>query len=245
MAVLWAVAGLIVGSFLNLLIYRLPRLEKLAAPVRCPYCRVQRPFYSQSALLSSLLGTKGKCAVCGAPADKRAVTVEIATGMAFWLLFLRFGVSPRLLMYSLYTCFLVVVFTIDWQHRLILNRVTYPGILLSILLTPLLSEIDPPRVLLGLAVGGVIFGLLYGGGYLLYRQEVLGLGDVKLAMLLGAMVGFPTIVMALLMGSLFGAVAAVAMLISRRRSSHDFMPYGTAMCLGAFLTFFIDASYFS
>ena len=240
MAILWTLTGLVAGSFLNLLIYRLPRLEKLAAPPHCPHCRAQRPFYFQSALLSFLLGSRGRCSGCGAPTDKRAVAAEVATGMAFWLLFLRFDTSPKLLLYSLYTCFLVVVFFIDWEHRLILNRVTYPGIVLSLLLTPFFAEMDPAMVLLGLVIGGITFGTLYGGGHLIYRQEVLGLGDVKLAMLLGAMLGFPAIVAALLMGSFFGAVAAVAMLAGRRRSGHDFMPYGTAMCLGAFMAFFAD-----
>ncbi len=243
MAVLWALAGLIVGALLNLLIYRLPRLEKLAAPVHCPQCRVRRPLYSQSALLSALLGARGKCGGCGAHPDRRAIAAEVATGVAFWLLFLRFGATPRLLLYSLYTCFLVVVFFIDWQHRLILNRVTYPGMLLALLLTPLLSQVGALMAVLGLAVGGITFGLLYAGGYLLYRQEVLGLGDVKLAMLLGAMLGFPAIIVALLMGSFFGAAAAVAMLATRRRSGHDFMPYGTAMCLGAFVAFLMDSGY--
>ena len=240
MALLWALVGLLVGSFLSLAIYRLPRLEKLTAPVVCPRCHVRMPVYARSALLAYLLGSRGRCGGCDAAPSWQAIAAELATGIAFWLLFLRFGPSPRLLLTSLYTCVMVVVFFIDWEHRLILNRITYPGILLSILLTPILSQVTPTMTLLGVGIGGLAFGLLYVVGYLVYRQEVLGMGDVKLAMLLGAMTGFPAIVVALLLGSLVGAVVAVAMLASRRRSSRDFMPYGTAMCIGAFVTFLID-----
>ncbi len=96
--------------------------------------------------------------------------------------------------------------------------------------------------LLGVAIGGLTFGGLYVAGLFVSRQEVLGLGDVKLALLLGAMMGFPTIMVALLLGSFFGALAAVALLVSRKGSSRDYMPYGTALCLGAFVAFFVDAS---
>ncbi len=240
MAVLWGLVGLVVGSVLNLLIYRLPRLEKLAAPIQCPKCRVRRPFYTQSAVLALLLGRRGRCGGCDAGPDRLALLAEVATGIAFYLLFLRFGPTPSLLLYSLYTSLLVMVFFIDWQHRLIPNRITYPGLILALLLTPLLSPVTLSMTLLGMAIGGLSFGLLYAGGYLLYRQEVLGLGDVKLATMLGAMMGFPGIMAALLFGSFLGAVAAVALLISRRSSGRDFMPYGTALCLGAFAALLLD-----
>ena len=241
MAALWALVGMVVGSLLSLLVHRLPRMEKLAAPVYCPHCHVRRPIYAQSALLLLLLGARGRCGGCGAYPDRLALVVEVSTAGAFWLLFLRFGPSQALLLTSLYASFLIVVFFIDWQHRLIPNRVTYPGVIVGILLTPALSPVTLRMALLGVLVGAGAFGLLYGGGYLVYRQEVLGMGDVKLAAMLGAMVGFPAIVLALLLGSFVGAVSAAVMLLTRRGSGHEYMPYGTSMCLGAFASFFADA----
>ncbi len=243
MALLWAMVGLIVGPFLNLAIYRLPRLERLAAPLECPHCRVRRPLYAQSALLSRLMGPRGRCRGCGASPEGWTVAVELVAGVAFWLLFLRFGASPSLLLYSIYSCFLIVVFLIDWQHRLILNRVTYPGILLALLLTSTLTPVGLEMALAGLVAAGVLFGVLYLAGRLLFRQEALGLGDVKLAMLLGAMAGFPAVAWWLLLGSLFGALGGLGMVALKRSSLRDFMPYGTAMCLGAFASFFLDSSF--
>ncbi len=242
MALLWALAGLIVGPILNLAIYRLPRLERLTAPLECPECRTRRPLYAQSTVVASLLGDRGRCSGCGARPLRMEVAVELAAGIAFWLLSLRFGATPLLLLYSLYTCFLIVVFLIDWEHRLILNRVTYPGIALAVLLTSAVTPIGWEMTLAGVAVAGVLFGGLYLLGRLLFRQEALGLGDVKLAMLLGAMAGFPAVAWWLLLGSLFGALGGLAMVAVRRNSLRDFMPYGTAMCLGAFVALFIDSS---
>ena len=243
MALLWALLGLAVGPFLNLAIYRMPRLERLTAPSECPRCHTRLPFHFRSALFTSLLGERGNCRGCGAPPDRTAAAVELATGIIFWLLFLRFGPSPRLIAYTIYSCFLIVVFVIDWQHRLILNRVTYPGIVLAAVLTPTLTGVAPVMMLAGLLVAGLLFGLLYAAGHLLFHQEALGLGDVKLAMLLGTMAGFPMVVWWLLLGSLFGALGGVALLVMRRSSLHDFMPYGTAICLGAFAALFLDSSF--
>lgn len=242
LAVLWALVGLLlVGPLLSHLIYRLPRLERLAAPLECPHCHAPRPLWAQFSLIAILAGPRGACVGCGARPDRMGLAAEVATGLAFWLLYLRYDASAQLLLYSLYSSFLVAVFFIDWQHRLILNRMTYPGVFLALFLTPLLSPVPLDLALVGLATGGVTFALLYGVGYLVYRQEVMGLGDVKLSMVLGAMTGFPAVVIALLLSSLVGALAAVAFLAMGRGSGRDFMPYGTAMCLGTFLTFLLDS----
>lgn len=166
--------------------------------------------------------------------------MEFITAVAFGLLFLQYGPTLQLLLFSFYTSVLIVVFFIDWQHRLILNRVTYPSLLAALVLTPSLTPIAPGMALLGAAFGGAIFGLVFAAGYLIYRKAAIALGDVKLAAVLGAMVGFPDVVTALLLGSFVGAVASAALLVSRRGARHDFMPYGPALCVGAYLSFFVD-----
>jgi leader peptidase (prepilin peptidase)/N-methyltransferase len=170
------------------------------------------------------------------------VLVEISTGAAFGLIYLRFGSDPRFLVYSLYSCFLIVVYLIDWRHRRILNLMTYPGIPLSILLTSTLTPVGLAMSLAGTMAGGLLLGLVYVLGLLAFRKEVLGLGDVKLGFVLGAMAGFPAVISWLFLGSLFGALGGMVLLVSRRSTLHDFMPYGTAMCLGAFVSFFLDSS---
>ena len=145
-----------------------------------------------------------------------------------------------MLLSSIYTSILIVVSFIDLRHRLILNRVTYPAFIVAFALTPIFTPSDYMHTLLGAAFGGTIFGLVYAAGYLIYRKAAIALGDVKLAILLGAMFGFPRIFVVLLLGTLFGAIGSIGVMATRRGTRHDFMPYGPALCLGAFVSFLVD-----
>ncbi|MGI5837601.1 MAG: prepilin peptidase [Chloroflexota bacterium] len=236
---LWSLVGLVVGSFLNIAIDRLPRRESLIAPLRCSKCGERKPLYCLSALLAILLRARSSCAGCGTGIDRSGLVVEIATGGAFGLLFFRYGAHPYTFLYSFYTSILIVVFVIDSRHRLILNRVTYPTLLAALLLTPTFTPASPTLTLLGALFGGLIFGLVYAAGYLIYRKAAMALGDVKLATVLGAMVAFPGVVTALLFGTLIGAIVSIAILVARRGSRHEFMPYGPPLCLGAYISFFV------
>lgn len=239
MAILWALAGLLAGSLLNLVIHSLLRMEKEAEPVESFVPPTVRPWQCQSALLYAIFGRSLPHSVCGAGPGRIAAGVEIATALAFLLLFLRFGFQTRLIAASLYTCVLVVVFVVDWRRHLIYRIVTYPSALLALFLTPLAFDMPFYAGILGLAVGGLVFGLLYGLGLLIFRREAMGRGDVDLAMLLGAMMGFPAIVVALLATSVVGGLTAIG-LLAGGRSGRTYMPYGTAMCLGTFVTFFLN-----
>ncbi len=238
MSLVWVLAGLLAGSLVNLLIYRLLRIERESEPVESFRRAEPRPFYCQSLVLYALARLAGRPSHDGRP-GRTAAAVEFSTAAAFGLLYLRFGPDPRLLLASFYSCIFVVVFVVDWQRHLIFDLVTFPSMALGVLLTPLFFGMPVIMSLLGLAVGGIIFVALYGFGYLVFRKEALGQGDVKLAMVLGAMMGFPAIVVVLLATSIIGGVAAMALIVSGR-SGREFMPYGTAMCLGAFVTFFLN-----
>ncbi len=238
MLLLWALAGLLGGALVNLLIYRLLQIEREAEPVESFRRADPRPLFCRSFVLYAFARLTGRPSCDGGP-GRTAGLVELSTAVAFGLLYLRFGADPRLLPASLYSCVLVTVFVVDWQRHLIFDLVTFPSMALSVLLTPIFFGMPLVMSLLGLAVGGVIFAVLYGIGYLVFRREALGQGDVKLAMVLGAMVGFPAIVVVLLVTSIIGGIAALALVVSGR-SGREYMPYGTAMCLGAFATFFLN-----
>ncbi len=239
MALLWATVGLICGSVLNLLVHRLLRMEKASEPVESYHRPAGRPFYCQSVLLYALVGRLlARRKYAGWPGRKPAI-VELSTAITFGLLYLRFGPDPRLLLASLYTSILIVVFVVDWRRHLIFDLVTFPTMAASVLLTPLVFGMPITMSLLGLAVGGIIFGAIYGLGYVIFRREALGQGDVKLAMVLGGMMGFPAIIVVLLVTSLVGGAAALVLMASGR-SGREFMPYGTAMCVGGYVTFFLN-----
>jgi len=240
LALVWSLVGLIVGPFLAHAIRRLPGREGLRVMPVCGVCGETLPFRAFSSLLASILGSRGGCGLCGAGPDGQGVAVELVTAAAFGGLFLRYGATPMLLLTSFYTSILIVVLFIDWRHRLILNRVTYPGLVLALILTPAVAPVTPGMTLLGAAFGGLVFGLVFEVGLLVYRKPAIALGDVKLAALVGAMAGYPAVLTALLLGTFAGAVASVALLATRRGSRHDYMPYGPALCVGTYLSFFIN-----
>jgi prepilin signal peptidase PulO-like enzyme (type II secretory pathway) len=238
MALLWAFAGLVAGSLVNLAIHRLLQIERESEPVESFRPPTSRPFYCRSSLMHTVACLVGRSSRDEGP-GWTSVFVELFTALAFGLLYLRFGLDPRLIVASLYSCIMAVVFVVDWKRHLIFDMVTFPSMVLGLLLTPLFFGMPVIMSFLGLAVGGGIFASLYGLGYLIFHKEALGQGDVKLAMVLGAMMGFPAIVIVLLVTSIIGGVAALAFIVSGR-SGREFMPYGTAMCLGAFVTFFLN-----
>lgn len=243
MVFLWALVGLIAGSALNLLIHRLLRMEKQSEPVITYKPPEPRPLRQQSPLLYVLSAPLRRRDSVASRPGAIALGVEVSTAAAFALLWLRFGLDARLLLASVYACVMVVVFVVDWQRHLIYRIVVLPVTLLSLLLTPLVFQMPPYASILGLLTGGFFFAAVFFLGLLIFHVEAIGWGDVELAMMLGAMLGFPAILVAMLVTSLFGGVASVA-LIARRRSMRSYMPYGTAMCLGAFTTFFLNVSLF-
>ncbi len=237
MLIVSLMVGLGVGVVLNLLIARLPRRKfPFAWPIRCRYCGDPLPVFEVPAFLAYLIG-KGRCRACGRRLELRYVLVELATAVLFGALYYRFGPSLPLFIYGLYACIFVIIFMIDLEHRLILNVVTYPAILLGVLLTFITPGLGGGQGLLG----GLFYGGLFMGMYVLamaiYRQVgALGFGDVKLALLIGLITGLQGAIIAALIGTLIGALLAVWLMVFGRTSSKAAMPYGPALSLGAVVT---------
>jgi leader peptidase (prepilin peptidase)/N-methyltransferase len=225
--------GAVIGSFLNVVITRLPRTESLLAPgSRCRECgRAIR--WRDNIPLLSFFRLRGRCRDCGSPIGWRYPAVEAATGVAFALSVVRFGVTPELLPALLLLSALVAVTAIDLEHQLIPDRITLPGIaagFLTSLAMPRLVWIDS---LLGIALGGGIFFLiilLSGGG--------MGGGDMKLAAMVGAFLGWKLALVAFFLGVLLGGLMAVALLASGRRKRKDRVPFGPFLAVGSVLSLF-------
>jgi leader peptidase (prepilin peptidase)/N-methyltransferase len=166
--------------------------------------------------------------------------IEWLLAAAFLLLALYFRFDSRTPVYSLYTTFLLVIAMIDLRHRYVYAVITYPAILCALVLTPLLTGVSLLATVEGMLLGVVIFTIFYVAGRLLYRGEVpIGRGDIELAVIMGAMVGLPRILSALLLGSIINGLISVILLLARRRGRRDFIPYGPGLCLATFATFFM------
>lgn len=232
-ALAWGLLGLAVGWVLNVLVTRLPRGGSLlAAPLHCHSCGKPLSFWDAAPLVG-FLAQRGRCCYCGANLSWRFPAVEIATALLYALACLRYGLGLELAVYSLYLAILVVIFAIDWRHRLILNVVTYPTAILCLALAVVTPGSSLVSSLLGAAAYGGTFVLLYLFAVVIYRRgDALGMGDVKLAIVVGLMVGLPRAIVAMVLGILLGALAGAAALLAGR-SGKEPIPYGTSLSLAA------------
>ncbi len=237
MVLLYAVLGLAFSSFLNVCIDRLPgRASIVSPPSHCPACGRRLTPFDLIPLLSYLL-LRGRCRYCGAPIPRRVLLVESVTGLLFVLLWYRAGSPPyslslpedfpRLLLATLYTCFFIVIFFIDLEHQLVLNRVIYPAIVVALLAIPLTPNHDAAELLGGGAIG---FGLLFLIAFI--YPAGMGMGDVKLATFIGLVVGFPSVFAALLISFVVGGLVGGGLLLTGLKGRKDPIPFAPFLVAG-------------
>ena len=233
MSVLLFLLGLATGSFLNLCIDRLPKRESiLRPPSHCDVCQHKlRPL--DLVPLLSYLYLKGRCRYCGVKIHYRVPLVEAMTGLIFVLLWNQYGFSIELPLAMLFACLFIVIIVIDLEHRLILNRVVYPAIALAFLVIIL----TPNYRIISAVIGGVtgagillLLALIFPGG--------MGMGDVKLAALIGLLVGFPQVLIALLICFVLGGAVAGGLLLARLKGRKDPVPLAPFLTAGLITTVF-------
>jgi leader peptidase (prepilin peptidase)/N-methyltransferase len=227
LAVVITLAGLVVGSFLNVVIYRLPRGESLVRPgSHCPTCGHVVRWYDNIPVLS-FIRLRGHCHDCGARISLRYPLVEVLTACLFLGAFLVYGVQWRTLEITAFFAALVAVTFIDFDLRIIPDKIVLPGAAVGIVASVLLA---PDRwwhyVVAGLGAAGFLFalGMLWPGG--------MGFGDVKLALFMGVVLGAGVIV-ALFAGFLAGGLIGGALLLAGVKKRTDKIPFGPYLSLGA------------
>lgn len=245
---LFFILGLALGSFFNVVIYRLPRKESLLNPSsHCPFCHSPIKWYDNIPLISFIL-LKRKCRSCGAPISWCYPFVELATGLIFLFSFLKYGLQPLLLTSLLFLAVLLLVAFIDLEALLIPNRLILPAIGLSLVFW-IISSLTSYKFLPLLKVNwaSAIGGALLGGAILLvvawlspfvFGREGMGGGDVKLAFFIGFYLGYYVLVaffLAFLLGSIFGLL----LIVSKGWQPHREIPFGPFLSLGAFLTLLV------
>ena len=237
MVLLYALLGLAVSSFLNVCIDRLPERESIVSPPsHCPACGRRLAPFDLIPLLS-YISLRGRCRYCGAPIPWRVLLVESTTGLLFVLLWYRAGSPPygfslsegfqRLLLATLYTCFFIVIFFIDLEHHLVLNRVIYPAIVVALLAIPFSPGHSAKDLLLGGLIGFVLLFLIafvYPAG--------MGMGDVKLATFIGLVVGFPSVFAALLFSFVAGGLVGGGVLLTGLKGRKDPIPFAPFLVAG-------------
>ncbi len=236
--------GLMIGSFFNVVIFRMPRGESVVWPAsHCTRCGYVIKWYENLPVVS-WLALRGKCRSCSERISIQYPLVELLTGVVaailiwFWLNDGR-GYD---LDFKIAVTFLIIasipIFIIDFRHFLIPDMITFPGIFLGLAISFLPGGGTPMRSVIGaLACGSFLWVVGFVAGKIM-KKDAMGLGDVKLLAMTGSLFGAETALLGLLFAAFLGTVAGVPMLLLRKLDEHRHIPFGPYICLGTLLSAF-------
>jgi len=230
--------GTVVGSFLNVCIYRIPERISIVSPSsRCPLCKRHIPFYLNIPLLSYIM-LGGRCRYCKVPISLQYPFVEALTGFLAVALFMRFGLTTEFFAYFVFLSSLIVITFIDLRHRIIPDVISIPGVVLGFGLSFFLSTPGVLNSFTGIVLGGGILVGIAVAYYLLSGKEGMGGGDIKLLAMIGAFLGWKGVLFTLFTASSVGAVFGVAAIVILGKGSKYVLPFGPFLALGAVLHLF-------
>ena len=225
--------GLCVGSFLNVVIARVPAGRSIVSPrSACPRCATPIAWYDNIPLLSFVL-LRARCRKCREPISWRYPAVELATGLLFvWALAER-GLTLDLIPALLLVTGLIVITGIDLDHQLIPDVISLPGIAVGLAASAVTGRPGWLDSLIGIALGGGIFLLI-----IVASRGGMGGGDMKMGAMLGAFLGWQMALVAILVAILAGGVLAIGVLALRRKGRKDALPFGPFLAFGGLVSLF-------
>ena len=259
--------GAIIGSFLNVVIHRLPREESIVFPnSRCPACQASIRPWDNIPVISYLI-LRGRCRACQASISPRYPAVEALTALLYGLVFLRDGVTAALPFDLVFVTAMIALVFIDSEHMILPDAITYPGMVFALgarlavpylMGQPYFDDLEP--LLGGLLAGwpmwaaslvGALLGALAGGGSLwlmgwtwerLRGIEAMGLGDVKMMLMVGAYLGWRLTVLTIFLAVLSGSLTGLTLMVWRReRNMQMLLPFGIFLGIGSIIALLVGA----
>jgi leader peptidase (prepilin peptidase)/N-methyltransferase len=230
--VVLAVLGLLVGSFLNVCIHRIPRKLSIVWPAsRCPACGHVLAWWENIPVASyAMLGAR--CRTCRAPIAIRYPVVELITAGAFLLEFAAVGLQPLLALRMLFAAVLIVLFFIDLEHQLLPNVITLPALAIGLVASIWLPPGIVDSAIGAIAGGGILFAI--AEAYLRVRgEEGMGMGDVKMLAMIGAFLGWKLVILTLILASFGGSLVGGLLMLFRRGTLKAALPFGTFLAAAA------------
>jgi leader peptidase (prepilin peptidase)/N-methyltransferase len=243
-----AIFGLIIGSFLNVCIYRIPRKGSVAKPKRsfCPHCNHTLSAYDNIPVISYMI-LRGKCRYCKGRISPRYFTVELLTAFFFILMLYRsmrlYQDVPYIILELMTTCtfvgLLIAITFIDLEFFIIPNKLSYTGLIAGLLFAIIVTIIHKDyhfliSRLIGAVVGASIILLIAVAGSAIFKKEAMGMGDVKLMAMIGLYLGWwPHIIITLVGASLFGSIIGVVLIIANRKKMDSRIPFGPFLAFAA------------
>lgn len=229
-----AILGAVIGSFLNVCIYRLPLRRSVIWPQSaCGTCGKPIAWFDNVPVVS-YLALGGRCRSCRAAISVRYPLVEALTAAMFAAAWWYYGPSALLVSRLLFGCALIVLFAIDLEHHLLPNVITLPGIALGFVFS-LVTEPGWQASLIGIVVGAGVLFVIAEGYYRLRHEEGLGMGDVKMLAMIGAFLGWKLTLVTLMLGSLAGSIVGLVVIASSHGDMKYALPFGTFLAMGAAL----------
>lgn len=229
--IFFTLLGVSFGSFINVVIDRLPEGQSiLSPPSHCDACQRRLSGLELIPILSYIF-LRGRCRTCQQKISARSFIVEILTGVLFILTWLRFGLSWETALYTFYGCVLIIIGGIDLENQKILNLMIYPAIGLSLIMIPLIHIDQLWMMLLGGVVG---FGVLLL--IALIAPGAMGMGDVKLVLFLGFIIGYPEIIITLFLAFVLGGLVAGVLLALKKIGKKDSIAFGPYLALAGIIT---------
>jgi leader peptidase (prepilin peptidase) / N-methyltransferase len=233
LAVVSLILGLVVGSFLNVVIYRLPLRQSLVRPSsHCPSCGKPVRWHDNVPVFGWIV-LRGRCRDCRLPISVRYPAIEALTGVLFLLCFVRFGVDwPILVGFGFVACMVAIAF-IDYDHMIIPNKIVLPGTVIGLAASIAINPHDWWKYVAASA-GSAFFlfllAMIWAGG--------MGPGDIKLAAFMGAVLG-TTVIVALFASFFLGAIAGVFLIATRKRTRKDKIPFGPYLAAGSVIALLV------
>ena len=227
--------GAAIGSFLNVVIYRLPEGKSLVWPgSHCPQCGEKIRWFDNIPILSYII-LQGKCRDCGNEISIRYLVVESITAVVYLYAYLRYGISLELLTFLVFTSLLIPISFIDFSTMLIPDSLSISGIIIGLLLSMFRGIIVVSCI--GAAIGAIYILIIIHIGKAVYKKDVMGYGDIKLAAMIGAFVGWDSFLLTILFSSLFGSLFGLVQIKRGKSSMKSLIPYGPFLAIGGFITF--------
>jgi leader peptidase (prepilin peptidase)/N-methyltransferase len=236
---LFFLLGLEIGSFLNVCIDRLPRGESIVKPPsHCEACG-HRLTAKDLIPVFSYLWLRGRCRYCGTSIPGKLFYVELVTGVIYAFLYWKYGLTPELGAMIFYAALFTIIFMVDLEKNVILNKVVYPAMVIAVILGVLGIQPELPQWpvegIASIAMGGGV-GFLFFFVLAVASRGGMGWGDVKLAGLIGLATGFPMVLVAIVLGAGLGAIVGVVLMAVRKKVMKSPIPFGPFLSVATMVT---------
>ncbi len=233
--------GLLVGSFLNVVILRLPdEKQSVVFPAsHCPKCSTPLHWYENIPLLSYIfLG--GKCRTCKEKISIQYPLVELAMGLLSVAIVYKFGLTPLAGVYFVFCAALLVIIVIDIHHQIIPDVISLPGIVLGFLASFFVLPISWQESALGILCGGGVLYAIAMGYYIIAKREGMGGGDIKLLAMLGAFLGWQSLLFIVFASSVLGSIVGILAMLQQKKGGLTRVPFGPFLSIAALLWLFFS-----